>query len=425
MHRLTVYLRFLSILIVSLVVVSACSKDVSDAVTNKPAMSLEDKLGTQFTAVTKKHFKAPNIQKVSFPNTKDGAAIWGATGRDSEGHIYFGVSTYSDEDRTAYLYQYDPITSLFMQQGDVLSQLKKLSIYKPGMGQSKLHSKFYQADDGYLYFSSFDEQGESSSKGILPTYGGHMWRKKPDALDWEHLFATQEALIAVNTDGRYVYALSYWDHILYQYDTHNGRINNTTVGAMKGHISRNFLVSQSGRVFVPKVEKSIDDNITVNLNEYDSDLNLVDSHPLEHYVNNKDSKHGIVSYINMKNGDMYFVTAVGALYKISQTNNSHQVSFEIFLSETNEVGGYFPSLFSINGENFLVALGRLANSKYYSWFVYETSTKTTAIYDLKTFDNKNLLYGSVTRDDLGNFYVVGVDQSIKSKHQPIILQLSY
>ncbi len=77
----------------------------------------------------------------------------------------------------------------------------------------------------------------------------------------------------------------------------------------------------------------------------------------------------------MKNGDMYFVTAVGALYKISQTNNSHQVSFVIFLSETNEVGGYFPSLFSINGENFLAALGRLSNSKHYSWLVYETTTK--------------------------------------------------
>ena len=426
MHRLTVYLRFLSILIVSLVVFSACSKDVSDAVTNKPAMSLEDKLGTQFTAVTKKHFKAPNIQKVSFPNTKDGAAMWGATGRDSEGHIYFGVSTYSDEDRTAYLYQYDPITGQFMQQGDVLSQLKKLSIYKPGMGQSKLHSKFYQADDGYLYFSSFDEQGESTSKGVLPTYGGHMWRKKPDALDWEHLFATQEALIAVNTDGRYVYALGYWDHILYQYDTQNGRINNTTVGAMTGHISRNFLVSQSGRVFVPKVEKSPDDIVTVNLHEYDSDLNLVDSHPLEHYVYNKSSQHGIISYINMKNGDMYFVTAVGALYKIGKTSNAqHEVTFEAFLSETSDKGGYFASLFSINGENFLVSFGKLPNSKHYSWLIYETSTQTLATYDFKNFDNKHWLYGSVTRDDLGNFYVVGVDQSIRSKHQPMILQLSY
>jgi hypothetical protein len=123
---------------------------------------------------------------------------------------------------------------------------------------------------------------------------------------------------------------------------------------------------------------------------------------------------------------MYFVTGVGALYKISQNSHGkHEVTFEVFLSETGDKGGYFPSLFSINGENFLVSFGRQPSSKHYSWLIYETSTKTTAIYDLKTFTNKNLLYGSVTRDDLGNIYVVGVDQSIKSKHQPMILQLSY
>jgi hypothetical protein len=78
----------------------------------------------------------------------------------------------------------------------------------------------------------------------------------------------------------------------------------------------------------------------------------------------------------MKNGDIYFVTAVGALYKTSLTSNDkYQVSLEVLLSETNELGGYFPSLFSINGENFLAALGRLSNSKHYSWLVYETTTK--------------------------------------------------
>jgi hypothetical protein len=55
----------------------------------------------------------------------------------------------------------------------------------------------------------------------------------------------------------------------------------------------------------------------------------------------------------MKNGDIYFVTAVGALYRISQTNNNkYQVNFEVFLSETDEAGGYFPSLFSLNDKIF-------------------------------------------------------------------------
>jgi hypothetical protein len=409
----------------SLIAVMGCSPQPKVAVANPPSLSLQDRLGTRFFAVNAVHFKAPKVKEISFQIPDDGAAIWGATGRDSKGNIYLGVSTYVNEDRTAYLFQYDPITEKSVLQGDVLSQLKRVNIYRQGMGQSKLHSKFYQAEDGYLYFSSFDEKGETSE--INPTWGGHLWRKLPQSVEWEHILSSEDALIAVNTDGRFVYALGYWDHVLYQYDTVTQRINKVTVGSVKGHISRNFLVSQNGHVFVPKVEFSANNTLIANLNEYDSALNLVAAAPLEHYLyDNKHSQHGIVSYINMKNGDIYFVTAVGALYKISQTsNNRHQVSFEVFLSETDEVGGYFPSLFSLNGENFLGALGRLPNSKRYSWLVYETSTKTIAIDDVKSVDNKKLLYGSVTRDNLGNLYVVGLDQSNRSKHQPMILQLSY
>jgi len=417
------HLNKLSILI--LIAVMGCSPQPKVEVVNTHSLSLQDRLGTRFVAVNNKHFKAPKVKEISFQIPDDGAAIWGATGRDSEGNIYVGVSTYAKEDRTAYLFQYDPITEKSVLQGDVLSQLKRLNIYRPGMGQSKLHSKFYQAEDGYLYFSSFDEKGETSE--INPTWGGHLWRKLPHSVEWEHILASEDALIAVNTDGRFVYALGYWDHVLYQYDTVNQSINKVTVGSVKGHISRNFLVTQNGHVFVPKVEFSANNTLIVNLNEYDSALNLVASTPLEHYLyDNKHSKHGIVSYINMKNGDIYFVTAVGALYKISQTNNNkHQVNFEVFLSETDEAGGYFPSLFSLNGENFLGVLGRLPSSKHYSWLVYETSTKTTAIYDLKSLYSRNLLYGSVTRDNSGRLYVVGVDRSNRSKHQPMILQLSY
>jgi len=389
--------------------------------------TLDQRLGTHFNEVSPKYFKPPNVTQLEFPIIAEDSVLWGATGRDDFGHIYFGVSTYSKNADTAFLYQYSPHSNSLIKQSDVISQLKKAGLYTDGISQNKLHSKFYQADDGYLYFTSFDEQGENGKKGILPIHGGNIWRKKPNDVDWEHILTTKEALIAVNTDGRFVYALGYWGHVLYQYDTQAQVTNQIRVGAINGHISRNFLVSQNGHVFVPKVEISANNTLIVNLNEYDSALNLVASAPLEHYLyDNKLSKHGIVSYINMKNGDIYFVTAVGALYKISSTsNNRHQVTFEVFLSDTNEVGGYFPSLFSINGENFLVSFGRLPSSKHYSWLVYETSTKTTATYDLKTFTNKNLLYGSVTRDDLGNIYVVGVDQSIKSKHKPMILQLSY
>ena len=415
------YCAFLSILLFG------CEPTVEQQNQDVVRRTLDQRLGTHFNEVSSKHFKPPHVTQLEFPIIAEDSVLWGATGRDNFGHIYFGVSTYSKNADTAFLYQYSPHSNSLIKQSDVISQLKKAGLYTDGISQNKLHSKFYQADDGYLYFTSFDEQGENGKKGILPIHGGHIWRKKPNDVDWKHILTTKEALIAVNTDGRFVYALGYWGHVLYQYDTKTQVTNQIRVGAINGHISRNFLVSQNGHVFVPKVEISANKTLIVNLNEYDSALNLVASTPLEHYLyDNEHSQHGIVSYINMKNGDIYFVTAVGALYKISSTsNNRHQVSFEVFLSETNEVGGYFPSLFSINGENFLVAFGKLPNSKRYSWLVYETSTKTTATYDLKDFGKKHLLYGSVTRDDLGNFYVVGVDTTNKRKHKPVILKLSY
>jgi hypothetical protein len=156
-------------------------------VVNTSSLSLQDRLGTLFFAVNNKYFKAPIVNEISF-QIPDAAAFWGATGRDSEGNIYFGVSTYANEDRTAYLFQYNPITEKSVLQRDVLSQLKRLNIYRSGMGQSKLHSKFYQAEDGYLYFSNFDEKGETSE--INPTWGGHLWRKLPHSVEWEHILAS-------------------------------------------------------------------------------------------------------------------------------------------------------------------------------------------------------------------------------------------
>jgi hypothetical protein len=69
--------------------------------------------------------------------------------------------------------------------------------------------------------------------------------------------------------------------VLYQYDTVTQSINKVTVGSVNGHISRNFLASQNGHVFVPKIEFSANNTLKVNLNEYDNTLNLVASTHLE------------------------------------------------------------------------------------------------------------------------------------------------
>lgn len=415
---------FLSIILLSLV---ACDKKDSAPIQDSQSRSKQDSLGTLYTEVHSSHFKPPIINSIQFPAGGSGAASWGATGKDDNGNIYVGVSTYPKYNNTAFLYQLDPSTNKVVEQSDVVSQLKRLNLFSKGQSQNKIHSKIYQADDGYLYFTSFDEGGENASRGTLSRHGSHFWRKKPNDQNWEHLLATDESLIALNTDGRYVYVLGYWNHVLYQYDTLSRRFNRITVGSVNGHISRNFLVNANGRVFVPRIADTEDNAIAVNLMEYDDQLNLIDTHPLEYYLDaNRFSQHGIISYINMRNGDIYFITGQSALYRVYRTaDNKHKVDFVAFIDELDNPGGYFSSLFTIDGEDFLVGLGRLPNAATYSWFIHQISSKTTVMYDVKDYNNRFLLYGSATRDDLGSLYLVGVDTNDRNKHIPQLLQLTY
>ena len=65
----------------------------------------------------------------------------------------------------------DPASGECQLLGDVISSLKRLSIYRPGENQMKIHSKVAQADDGWLYFASTDEQGEKEDGSQYPDLG--------------------------------------------------------------------------------------------------------------------------------------------------------------------------------------------------------------------------------------------------------------
>lgn len=405
---------------------AACAEQV-EVETPIVERTLEQKMGTYFEKVEDKHFKSPSFEYLDLPLTAEGAAIWGATGIDDTGKMYFGISTYNIYHDTAFLYQYNPKTNTVIAQSDVISQLKHNQIYREGMSQNKLHSKFYQANDGYIYFTSFDETGESVSKGITPIHGGHFWRKKPDSENWEHLLATKEALIALNTDGRFIYALGYWGHVLYQYDTLSKRFNRTNVGAFPGHISRNVLVSANGSVFVPQVQKNPDGSIDTYLVEYDSELTIMDKHEMEHYLYpNKHSDHGITSFTHMKNGEIYFATGTGALYYLKKIgNNKHDLVFVDFMGDTAEEGNYISSLFSIDGSGFLVGLGQKNNTRDHRWYIHEVTSGITVSYSVVDEIGTPILYGSHTKDIDGNMYMVGVDMSDRTKHYPVIIKTSY
>ena len=406
-----------------MIILSGCEQpaEVEDKIV-LPERSFANKAGTVFTPLPHDLFAAPTVTeiKIDVPDSID--ALWGATGRDDSGKIYFGTSSHGGDYGSAFLYQYAPETGVMVHQSDVVTELKRNNVYSEGMRQNKLHSKFYQADDGYLYFSSFDEGGEA--EGINPTWGGNLWRKLPNDKHWQHVFATEEALVAVNTNGRYVYALGYWDHVLYQYDIKTAKTKKVIVGSTQMHASRNFIVDDLGHAYVPKLIVNDINEIEVLLAEYDSQLTLVATYPLPSYQSDDYEKHhGIVGYTSMKNSDIYFTSADGGLYHIKPFDKSaKKVQYKGMIHPDGSA--YIASLFSIDGESILFGVSKKKNSKY-EWIIYDSNLQQaiSVLMPLKDI-KKPLLYGSLTRDNNGDFYVVGWQKIEGSGHTPLLLKVA-
>ena len=128
-------------------------------------------------------------------------AIWGAIGADRRGHLWLGITSNDDGSASAHLFEYDPVADTVTDRGNVIEQLQKNGLKRPGEKQMKIHSRIVQMPDGFRYFSSMDESGEAADGSKPPTWGGHLWRLARPGLAWEHLARTPEALIAVAGGG--------------------------------------------------------------------------------------------------------------------------------------------------------------------------------------------------------------------------------
>ena len=274
--------------------------------------------GSVFFPEPSNPFHAPKVRELRIRPIPDAESIWGSTGRDSRGHIWIGVST-RRRGTGAHLLEYDPKANFVIDHGSVLDQLRSLGLYEPGMGQIKIHSKIVQASDGWLYFASTDEEGEDFASSTLPKNGAHLWRIFPGRKSWEHLLAAPEAIIAVSGVGRFIYALGYWDHVLFQYDTQMGQSRKTVVGSSDGHVSRNFLADIRGHAFVPRVTKHDNGTYTAALVEYDENLNEIGATELEYYLGKQhpEDNHGIVGIAYLPDRRMMFTTHRGQIYEIT------------------------------------------------------------------------------------------------------------
>ncbi|HYV34534.1 MAG TPA: hypothetical protein VE988_02450 [Gemmataceae bacterium] len=372
-------------------------------------------------------FAAPELRIIPIPTFRTGGAIWGATGRDSRGHIWFGVSMGD----SAHLLEYIPQSGEVLDRGDVMSELRRSGIARRGESQMKIHSKIVQADDGNLYFTSMDEQGEQVDGSRLPTWGAHLWRLRLPGNRWEHLLATPEALIAVAVSPGLIYALGYFDHVLYQYDIKTAAKRSVHIGAVGGHISRNFLADQRGHVFVPRLKRrpGAPQDMATTLVELDPSLRELDESRIGGYTQTADDdSHGIVGIQPLADGSLAFTTDRGRLYRIMPLVGMEMPALVLEQGWFHPQGeAYVGSLFTYDGARHLMGMSRRQSQNTYEWLVHdiETNRSTAVPVVMPTLGGRPLeqllLYGSVTRDNEGNFILAGLHRR-DGRDWPILLR---
>jgi hypothetical protein len=389
-----------------------------------PILTYPDRMGTRYTSSPANLTLPPRMKEIPLETRLD--AIWGSTGRDSAGHIWIGAS--DKEDRgSAHLFEYTPDTGAMADRGDVVSELKNAGVYRPGEGQIKLHTKIVQAEDGYLYFASFDEEGEKPSAGLVSKWGGHFWRYKPGNAHWEHIRSVPQALVAVAGNGNWIYALGYWDHVLFQYDTRKQIWRQVTVGSVREHVSRNIVVDRRGHAYVPRARewplgeagKHPGEEFSAELVEFDTDLKEVASTPLTHYAARHDSQ-GLIGLSYLADGAIVVTTHTGYLYRITPADAGPAIVEALGWLHPNGTS-YATSLFPMDGKRYLFGVTQVSGG-FFDWVVYDLLNKQSQAQRIDLKPAYRLLYGSSTRDNNGRFYVVG-QQNIPGGHRPLILQV--
>jgi hypothetical protein len=357
------------------------------------------------------------------PAFPGGYAVWGATGNDSAGRVFIGISSNGESsDLSGHLVELNPQTGSFTDKGDVLTELQRLRLQRNGETQLDLHSRIVEGADGRLYFSSMDNTGADWKASRMPTWGGHLWRLGPND-EWEHLKATPEALIAAASGGPYVYVLGYPGHVLFQFDTRSGSMRSIAVGSANGHVSRNFFVDDRGHAFVPRL--SATPAPTAVLIELDAELKEVGAYPLSEYFE-KDlyGSHGIVAMAPDGSHGWYFTTGKGRLY--------HQQPAAAGASTVSDLGWVHPagprypaSMYRDERGDalYFVAMPSNYGGVSFDWVMRHADGKTTVARfpygSAPIFPGQTVVYGSITRDQAGRLYVVGMMDS-----KPVILQVT-
>ena len=428
------------------------------------------RFGTTFHPYDPAKKYALQAKTLEIPDSPGSYAIWGGTGRNDTGDIFMGAcATWTKEAPTpsVRLLRLHPQTNEFALAGDAVGMLQQSKLHReeelelngegvpvePGQTgkkilcrecQMKIHTKLISMDDGYLYFASMDEWAEKDDGSRPPYWGSHLWRIKANQAandtKWEHLAKMPGGVIAAGGVGRYLYLLGYYGHVVYCFDTITNELNQKTLGSYQGHISRNLLADANGHAYVPRItelpksdnaKSKVKPEFKVELVELDHSLNEVAATPLAHYTVTGDAdSHGITGIAYLADASLAFTTANGFLYRIFPHADKPAKVREVGWFHSNGIA-YAPSLFCLDGQRFLAGIASEKQGGVFDWVVYdlEKNESQHEPFPIRDDPAKNIrylnLYGSITRDNQGRFYLVGnYNDLAKNRELPICLQVN-
>ena len=164
--------------------------------------------------------------------------------------------------------------------------------------------------------------------------------------------------------------------------------------------------------------------VLAELVEYDSDLHELGATPLDFYLGaaSPASNHGIVGVAYLVDGRMVFTTDRGQLYLIEPKSDGRTAVTAVGWFHP-EGEAYASSLFSFDGKSLLAGVTQRAGR--YEWVVFDLTTRISGAFALDTKDlRKVLLYGSISRDNAGRFYVAGWAADGSGGQRPLLLQIT-
>ena len=189
-------------------------------------------------------------------------------------------------------------------------------------------------------------------------------------------------------------------------------------------MSRNFLADVGGHAYVPRLTAQPNGKILTELVEYDVNLHEVAAIPLDYYLGTESpsANHGIVGLAYLADGKIVFTTHRGYLYAINpMLGGSASVTGVGWFHPAGEA--YAPSLFTFSGGSLLAGVTQRAGR--YEWVVFDLATGISSAFPLDTKDLRSvLLYGSVSRDNAGRFYVGGWAKGPTGGQHPLVLQIT-